>query len=377
MSWKVGYWADLDGVQLNEKNEGWIHAARPNTYQHPVYGKLDFTFERLRRLADSVKNKVRGIDIDVDYDHKQDVAKGGKAAGWVRDADVRDDGLWLLVEWTSNAARAIKDKEYRYFSPEYTSEWTDAAGKKHEDVLFGGGITNRPFLKDLLPVNLSELTFETPRTSNNPSEGVDMDLKELAQLIGLSEDSDEASVKMKLAELITPKAPETPPAPVPVLQLTDTLKKLAEENPMVNQLVALYEQSAKENAANKVALREQGVAVKLNELDGQKIALTPTARKLIEKLGLGMPVELSDDFWSLMKLMHTSTAALIELGERGGAQVNRAPAGSATEQLNESIEQLVATGKVQNAAEAYDQIFRADPGLYDRYRNETFITGAR
>src|SRR5690242_18134493 len=108
MSWKVGYWADLQGVQLNEQNQSWVHAARPNTYQHPVYGKLDFTFDRLRRLADSVKNKVRGVDIDIDYDHKQDIAKGGKAAGWVRDADVRSDGLWLLVEWTEAAAKSIK-----------------------------------------------------------------------------------------------------------------------------------------------------------------------------------------------------------------------------------------------------------------------------
>lgn len=377
MSWKVGYWADLSSVKLNDKNEGWIHAARPGEYKHPVYGTLSFTFDRLRRLAESVKNKVRGIDLDIDYDHKQDVAMGGKAAGWVRDADVRNDGLWLLVEWTKAAAQAIKDKEYRYFSPEYNSEWTDSSGTKHEDVLFGGGITNRPFLKDLLPVNLSELSFEAPKTVNNPSEGVEMDLKELAKLIGLSEDSTEADVKLKLAELATPKkAEETPKEPVPVLQMTETLKKLSEENPMVGQLVALYEQSAKENAANKVLLREQSVAVKLNELDSSKLALAPTARKLIEEIGLAIPVELSDKFWDLMKRMHTSTSALIELGERGGAIVNRAPAGSATEKLNERIEELVTSKKAKDHVEAYEMAFREDPSLYNQYRNETFITGA-
>jgi hypothetical protein len=133
---------------FDEDDPSWIHALALGKFNHPTHGEIEITPERVERFADNVNNRVRGIDIDIDYDHK---AKDTAAAGWVRAAQSRDDGLWLQVDWTDRAKAAIKSKEYRYFSPEYRDEWNE-----HKDVLFGGGLTNRPFLKDLVPLNLSE-----------------------------------------------------------------------------------------------------------------------------------------------------------------------------------------------------------------------------
>jgi hypothetical protein len=374
MSWKVGYWSDLSGIQLDENNQVWIHAARPGTYQHPTYGDLDFSNERLTRLMESVKHKLRGIDPDIDYDHKTDPVMGKKAAGWVKDSDLRSDGLWLLVEFTKAAAQAIKDKEYRYFSPEYHEAWTDAAGKVHNDVLFGGGLTNRPFLKDLIPINLSELSFAQPKdVPPTLPEGVkEVDLKELAKLVGLGENATEAEVTLALTEKLTPKEPAPKPtAPAP-MAMTDTLRKLGEENPMVGQMIKLFEQSQQQNALMAVQLREQEVATKLHELDSAKYALAPATRKVLNEIGLAIPTELSEKFWNVIGQLHRNTHALVELGERGGAHVKRpADSDSATNVMQERIQELVAKG--ENPLVAYERVFAEDPALYDKYRFETYI----
>src|ERR1700712_733268 len=98
---RFGYYADLRGIQFTE-HASWITAMRVGEYQHPVHGKISFTPDRLKRFADSVKNKVRGIELDIDYDHKTDPTKGNEAAGWVKDAKVEGDSLQLLVEWTAS-----------------------------------------------------------------------------------------------------------------------------------------------------------------------------------------------------------------------------------------------------------------------------------
>jgi phage I-like protein len=149
---------DLSDVQLAEGDLTWLHTMNFGTYQHPKWGSIEFNAERLQRFAQNVKNKVRGIDLDIDYDHKEDPAKGKMAAGWIKDAEVRGNGLWIAVEWTPEGWKSVQDKEYRYLSPEYQDEWKhNGTGETHRDVLFGAALTNRPFLKDLLPITMAEI----------------------------------------------------------------------------------------------------------------------------------------------------------------------------------------------------------------------------
>ena len=162
----LSYFIDLRGVSLSEKDLTWLHAMPVGTYDHPVYGELSFTSERLQRFADNVKNRIRKIDLDIDYDHKQDSSKGSKAAGWIKDAEVRNDGLWIGVTFTERAKEEIDAGEWKYLSPEFQDHWTDASGTKYDDVLLGAGLTNRPFLKDLLPIAASEEYVDQLRPNN-------------------------------------------------------------------------------------------------------------------------------------------------------------------------------------------------------------------
>lgn len=153
-------------VRLDEGSDGfprsWIMLFPVGRFTHPEYGKLNFTRSRLARIKTLFDRRVRHIDIALDADHA--AARGDtRATGWIESLELRDPaggdpqqaGLWGLIRWTPYGARLLKDQEYRYFSPEF-GPWTDPEnGKKYDDVLIGGGLTNRPFLKCMEAIALA------------------------------------------------------------------------------------------------------------------------------------------------------------------------------------------------------------------------------
>lgn len=320
------FYSDLaGGITLAEGKRAWLKMMGIGEYQHPSYGKIQFTPERLARFLSNIKNRVRGIDPDIDYEHKADPAKGNKAAGWVKDAELRADGLYGLVEFTPSAVTEIKDGEWRYFSPEFQDEWTDAQGVTHQDVLMGGGLTNRPFLKDLLPVNLSELTFAKPGTTQKEKE---VDPKKLREQLGLPEAATDEQVDAKLAELKKlsetqpPKPPNTPTAQDLATQLSEQIKQMAGTNPALTALLEtqkqLAEAQSKQLAEMQMAFRLSEMQRKFNEMSqGGKYALAPAQRDTLQAAMLtGDSTKLSEAVWGLLANIREGKA-FAELGERG------------------------------------------------------------
>jgi phage I-like protein len=379
-----GFWADATGITFDEDNVSWIHAMPVGEYEHPQYGKLDFTPERLKAFADSVKTKVRGIDLDIDYDHK---AQDGKAAGWVRDAEIRADGLWTQVEWTKPAAEAIKNHEYKYFSPEFHDEWTDAKGKIHKNVLFGGGITNRPFLKDLTPVNLSELF-----RSDQPKEGSAVDGKLLRKALKLSEDAtdEEVNAAVEAAAKADPPKPDDKPVddkkeePVAVGLSEEAIqgltKALGEQAaPAAEALRVLNETVQKQDAT----LREQQDQLKTLS-DAHRLTETEKAVRQLsetaEKKGRILPpavatllseaVKDNDTTKFLEAVTKLSETGFAERGERGSQRRTEEEGGFSTKQFNEKIKEATKDGN-KSLGEAVSDLL-ADPDAYDAYRQSVF-----
>jgi hypothetical protein len=336
---RFGYFVDLQGITLDDTHKSWIHAMPIGEYSHPVYGKLKFTADRVKRFATSVVNKIRKIDLDIDYDHK---AHHGAAAGWIKDAQTRDNGLWILVEWTKTAAQKIKDKEYRYFSPEFLDEWDDPQGTKHQDVLCGGGLTNRPFLKgDLLPVNLSELSFTENREFK-------LDPKALRQQLGLPEDATDQQVTDKIDSLKqsagttgNPTHPGTgQPLPAntnlnprdggkegaPSVDssvegggnpfLSEELKKLSETNPTIKALMEHQATQAKALAEMQSALKLSEVTRKLGGFNTPQQVIAPAAAELLRDVYMLADDQSVTKLDALMKLL-TENKVVVQLGERG------------------------------------------------------------
>jgi hypothetical protein len=150
--------AKLDETKL----DGWVQLLPLGTFTHPVVGEVVIDEKRIDRMIKNFKDDVRGIQLDIDYAHKNDPTKGQKAAGWIKDLKA-SNGLWALPDFTTTALKEIKDGEWKYMSVEFAPEWctNDAEKKCYEDVLMGAALTNRPFMKKMAPINLDEFADDT------------------------------------------------------------------------------------------------------------------------------------------------------------------------------------------------------------------------
>lgn len=83
-----------------------------------VDGREKLIFDQEGAAAVLAAWRRRQTDLVVDYEHQSLRAEAPiLAAGWIKDLEVRADGLWARVEWTPRARGYIEAKEYRYFSP--------------------------------------------------------------------------------------------------------------------------------------------------------------------------------------------------------------------------------------------------------------------
>jgi len=376
-----GFYVDLSGQTLSEGDSTWIELMKVGEYDHPVYGKINFTPQKLQEFADNVAANVRGVDLAIDYDHSSVKTGNSEAAGWIKQVKFEGGVLKGLVEFTKTAAEKIRSKAFRYFSPEFVDKWIDPAGQEHKNVLFGGGLTNRPFLKNLLPINLSELSFGTPPITTKEEDEVDP--KQLRVSIGLAEDAPQDKVDERLAliktlaEAFPGGAPAVPPTPTPpkppTVSLGAEIKALAESNPAAAALVAHLEDQATRLGEQEIRLREADTARKLHEFDGSKIALSPVAKQMASKIlsDPRLPQELSDNIYELMTAMRDGQNFFVELGERAGgfSRVGRDEK-PAELVFTELVDGLVLKG--MKYTEALDKVARENRDLYDQYRQQSY-----
>ncbi len=150
-------------IALAESRSSWIMVMPLGTFHHPLYGTLTFSRAKLAAFQRNFDARVRKIDIALDVDHKAGTSDS-RAAGWIRKLAFRPAqsnppalaGLYAHIAWTPYGRSLIEKKEYRYFSPEFGEYTDEISGKKYSNVLIGGALTNRPFLKIMPPVQLAE-----------------------------------------------------------------------------------------------------------------------------------------------------------------------------------------------------------------------------
>jgi len=148
---------DLNEIKLDEKGQvpNRVQVLRVGNFKHPSYGKFSITPVVLAEMKKNFDDKVRGIDTAFDYFHNSDK----EASAWVDSLELSEDGneLWATVTWTPTAQKKLAERELRYFSPDFAFQWSDPeSGKKFSNVLFGGGLTNRPFVKEMQAIVAAE-----------------------------------------------------------------------------------------------------------------------------------------------------------------------------------------------------------------------------
>lgn len=389
---KFSFLIELAKLKFDEGSNGdgtssWIMAMPLGKYKHPDYGMIDITPERVSRFADNVNKNARGIALDIDYDHKE---YSGEAAGWVKQAEAKPDGLWLLVDWTQKAYEAIKSKAYRYFSPEFDDAWSDPrTGEKFKDVLFGGGITNRPFLKGIQPLNLSE--FYTDRKVALKENG-SMDpeqIKELAAKLNLGDNVTPemlfGALMMKLGggeDKVDPPADPTKSDPDPAAEpdpakkneengapVTQQFSEEIKNSPLVKKLTEALETQSKKFAEMELATNIK----KLNEAaeKGGHVLAQPIEAGITKLLSESTSDEYTETLVKTFSDMLSEVGP--EVGEKGGQHKQLTDNdGSSAKKFNDAVKAKMASEKL-SYADAAVAVASEDSDSYEAHRNESYI----
>ena len=138
-------WGFVEQLQFAD----WIRILPKGTFKRDGRTiKLDDAF--LQAIKRNFDAGILGRDVPVNFEH-QYTPLG--AAGWVRALEVRDDGLYALIEWTDIGKEAIEKQRFKYVSVELGGAVEPQTGKVlGEDVLTGIALTNRPFFKGLTAI---------------------------------------------------------------------------------------------------------------------------------------------------------------------------------------------------------------------------------
>ncbi len=136
--------------------------------------------------------RAGATEIVVDYDHQTMYGAvpgvGGRApaAGWIKEFEIRDDGLWGRVEWTDAAAQAIRAGEYRYISPVYLHTQSGKVTR-----LISAALTNVPNLDLAAVAARADLT-----TQDEP-------MDKIALALGLAQGAGEDAILTAINAVLT------------------------------------------------------------------------------------------------------------------------------------------------------------------------------
>ena len=218
---------------------------------HPTYGEVIITEAILHKMKDNFDNNVTGIDTSLDYTHDNDQGEQ-PAACWIKRLDVVGcvkDGKEVKVlkateiEFTPKGKSLVQEKEYKYVSAEFEIDYMSESGKHFPYVLRGGTLTNRPILKSLNPIKLSEYKPKTKENKIMEKEAMILALKSEHSLDIVSMQEENTSLKANV-ESLNSKIQELNKLPI---EKEGEIKSLKEE---IVTLTADIVSKAKEAAFN-------------------------------------------------------------------------------------------------------------------------------
>jgi hypothetical protein len=141
----------------------WVQLAKTGQWKHAAYGDLIITTQDLSEMHHNFHHvtPMAPTRLVVDYEHLSErptLPEHGQASGWLLDVQLRQNGneLWGLVEWTAEAADAIRKKKYQFISPTFAKRYTHKDGRQIGTTLRSAAITNHPFLEGMAAVTLTE-----------------------------------------------------------------------------------------------------------------------------------------------------------------------------------------------------------------------------
>lgn len=246
----------------------------------------------------------RKLDLVIDYEHQTLKDIQAPAGGWIKELRLGSDAVMAKVEWTAKAKEYLANKEYRYLSPVILVRQKD----RKVAAIHSAALTNTPAIDGMFAI-VNSLDIENHINMEEKT----MDLKKVAERLGLPDTATEEEVLKALDKVISEAKEEEKPEPgeivanstiLGVLGLKDDAKtedvtasimKLKAGDPEDKaEILRLKEQLKQNNVESlvKKALKE-GKVTKAQEGWAKEYALKDEDgfRKFLEKAPVIVPVE--------------------------------------------------------------------------------------
>jgi phage I-like protein len=211
-----------------------------------------------------------GTDLPIDYGHGMlsvvTTPDSGVAAGWFS-PETREDGLYAVnVEWTEKASKALRAREYRYFSP---------AIEVDDDGRMVG-------LINVALTNLPATVGQTPLVAHNKPQGDEM--SELLKALGAESEAQGVVIAKEFFDWSSKVL-----SAVGVEKIDDTaVEKIEQLKAQATSALELADKLAKSEAELKALQADQEQAQRAALLDSMTEAgkIVPSARSFWETLTL-------------------------------------------------------------------------------------------
>lgn len=159
----------------------------PLGHVHSQKGDFEVDDESVELIRRQFKN--RRLDIVIDYEHQTLKDMQAPAGGWIKDIYKGEDAVVAKVQWTDKAKDYLKNKEYRYLSPVVMVRKKDRKAAAIHSV----ALTNTPAIDGMFALVNSDDIADIEEMEEKQ-----MDIKELAVILGLPETATEEEVKKAL-----------------------------------------------------------------------------------------------------------------------------------------------------------------------------------
>jgi hypothetical protein len=387
---------DLQAIMAGENSgvPSKIEILQVGTWDTPYHGMFTVSPQDLIEYkANFEEGKRAGNTLPIDYEHITD----GGAAGWIVSLDIAPasdgsgfDSLWATVEWTPPGLQALKDRVYKFFSPEFCPEYyvdPEDYETVSKNVLLGGAICTRPLFKKLRAIMASSKgSAEAPKSTSSltGSAGtntiyVNEGEKRVAQLDEVRKKKP-AEITADDRTLLRDNRAVLSAAEVEAFKLDETPKTdkvEASETPKVEESKKIEPVQAGENAGVVTMTKAEVDALKASAERGNQAADKLEKKELTDsvKAHVARGAIKSEQVDEAVEILQASAPAnrikiekflselpdnkLVSAGEKGNSKENNL---SASDQLNKMAEDLAAKDKL-GFSDALRQVQASDPAL--------------
>jgi hypothetical protein len=364
--------ANMEFDELGVTKE--IQVLPVGVWNHPVYGKIEINENDINKFIKNFDSKIRK-ELPITEGHS--VGEEEKPAiGWFKQLINKGrNGLWAIVEWTKEGMELLNKKAYKYFSPEFYTNYEDPESREeYQNVLVGGALTNRPYFKGLQAVVLSELILNKMLTLKEILEKVPEDLtdeevkfvKENKEKLNEEELKTFASVLGEGEPVVEPEVKEEPkvePEVAPVEEPKPSVEPEVLSETMINvskTSMEFLEKQAQEGMKAIATLRKTECENFIKGLTfsetNKKANFLPKSQNKIADFMLSLSEAQQEAFKSIVAEL-PQAEMFSEIGKDSAKEVN------AKEMVADLTKQKMDKNAKLSYRQAIEQVFAENPEL--------------